>query len=229
MLHGLLVGNLASWYFTGAQTLSRTHRVLLYDLRGHGRSERAPVGYDVETLTDDLEALLDTHFAEPAVVVGHSYGALVGLRFALRHPERVARLVLVEAPLPPSDQGDLSAFLSRRPEEMVDALPTNLQEIVRRGEGRRVNRLLDSLYFLAMESTLLEDVGAEADLRPEELARVQCPVLCIYGKRSSCRPVGERLVAALPNARLVELDGGHFLTMDDPQGLMAALGEFVHG
>jgi len=103
MLHGLISGSSASWYFTCAPVLAKNHRVILYDLRGHGRSAPAAGGYDTATLAKDLENLLDAMGVdEPVSLVGHSYGALVAMRFALAHPERVNRLALVEAPLPPS-------------------------------------------------------------------------------------------------------------------------------
>ena len=105
MLHGLLIGSLASWYFTAAPALAKRHRVMLYDLRGHGRSERVASGYDLVTQTGDLQELADRFDDRPIDLVGHSYGGLIALRFALDHPGRVRRLVLVEAPLPPS-RGD---------------------------------------------------------------------------------------------------------------------------
>src|SRR5512147_3219033 len=119
MLHGLIVGSLAGWYFGPAGRLAQRHRVLLHDLRGHGRSDRTASGYDTHTLAGDLEALLDLAGDGPVTLVGHSYGALVALRFALRWPERVARLALVEAPLPPSRAGELLAFVKRPPAEMI--------------------------------------------------------------------------------------------------------------
>src|SRR5262249_4217583 len=115
MLHGLIIGSMTTWYFSAAPRLARTHRVTLYDLRGHGRSARPPSGYDLATMADDLDALLDG----PATLVGHSWGALVALRLALRRPERVNRLVLVEAPLPPSRAaGEMAALLQLTPEQI---------------------------------------------------------------------------------------------------------------
>ena len=61
MLHGLLVGSLATWYFTAAPALAARGHVVLYDLRGHGLSERAPSGYDVAT---QIEALRDQRRVE---------------------------------------------------------------------------------------------------------------------------------------------------------------------
>jgi pimeloyl-ACP methyl ester carboxylesterase len=236
LLHGLFVGSLASWYFGAAPRLAARYRVLLHDVRGHGLSERAPSGYDLATLVGDLEALLpdvggDTR---PVTLVGHSYGALTAMRFALAHPARVARLVLVDAPLPPSHLPELDQFLRARPEDMVDSLPAQLKEQVVRG-GRQASRLVAQLAFLAAESTLLADLAREPDFTDAELASIAAPTTLIYGERSSCRPAGERLARVMPAARLELLPGGHFLPSEAPGALadriVAALlpAEVIHG
>ena len=112
MVHGLLVDNLSLWYFTAAPELSRDRHVLMYDMRGHGKSERATQGYSLASQQKDLEAILDARGVDgPVDLVGHSYGALVALRFALDHPARVRRVVIVEAPLPPSRFDHLDGLL----------------------------------------------------------------------------------------------------------------------
>ena len=182
MVHGLLVGSSASWYFTSAPALARLHRVLLYDLRGHGKSERVRSGYDVATMAADLEAVASASLGNgPIGLVGHSYGALVALRFALDHPERVCRLALVEAPLPPSRMDELKAFLALQPGQMVEALPAVMQGFLGR-RGRQADRLMRSLQFLLFESSLISDLCAEPDVADEALARLPMPVLCVYGR-----------------------------------------------
>lgn len=124
MLHGLLVGSSASWYFTSAPLLAQKHRLLLYDLRGHGRSAHAPSGYATRALARDLEALLaELGWNAPVALVGHSYGAVVALRYALAHPGRVSKLVLVEAPLPPTGLPELEGYVRLGAEHMAEALP----------------------------------------------------------------------------------------------------------
>ncbi len=211
MLHGLLVGSLASWYFTTAPALSKTHEVLLYDLRGHGKSERTSRGYDLATMAGDLEAL--TAELGPMTLVGHSYGALIALRFALEHPQRVHRLVLVEAPLPPSRYDQFREFLGRGPEQMIAALPAPLQAMVASGK-RQARRLVDALGFLVLTSSLPADVEAEADVPDAELRALSCPVHCIYGEASACLEAGQRIAAIVPRATLDVLPGGHFLHAD---------------
>ncbi len=218
MLHGLFVGSLAAWYFGAGPRLARTHRVLMYDARGHGLSARAPAGYDLGTLGADLGALLPDageRDGVPAVLVGHSYGALTALKFALAHPARVARLLLVDLPAPPSKLHELQAFLKAAPEQMVGSLPSVLREHVVRG-GRQGARFVAQMKFLAGESTLLADIAAEAPLDEVALQRLRCPVSLVYGETSSCRPEGERLARLIPGARLSLLPGGHFLPAESP-------------
>ena len=228
MLHGLLVGSMASWYFTAAPALAATHRVRLFDLRGHGKSERAKAGYDVPTMAGDLESIAARFTDEPVDLVGHSYGAVVALHFAIHHPGRVKRLVLVEAPLPASRLQELDAFLGMPPESMAGALPGVLQEALAR-KGRQAARFVDALRFLATESSLFADLRRAEDIPDDALARVRCPVLCLYGSESSCLPVGRRVAAAIPNARLVVMPGGHFLPIEAPRALGAHLQEFLDG
>jgi pimeloyl-ACP methyl ester carboxylesterase len=228
MLHGLLVGSMATWYFTTAPLLAQTHRVLLYDLRGHGLSERARSGYDVETMRVDLDAVVSEFTPDPVTLVGHSYGAVVALRFAMARPDRVAKLVLVEAPLPPSRLEELDSFLGQPPETMAEALPAVLRDALGR-QGRQARRFVDSLRFLTTETSLLDDLRSARDLDDSAIAAVGCPVLCVYGAHSSCLPVGRRIARLAPRARLVEMEGGHFLPVETPAAVGAAIAEFVRG
>jgi pimeloyl-ACP methyl ester carboxylesterase len=204
MIHGLLIGSAASWYFTAAPVLARTHRVRVYDLRGHGMSELARDGYGVRSMARDLDAIAGD---EPVDLVGHSWGALVALRFALDQPARVRRLVLVEAPVPPSSVTEMAAFLDGG--DLAAALPPQLRVAGRRGE-----RLVRSIERLVLQTTLVDDLRAERDPDPTELARLSCPTLLVYGDRSSCQAGGRKLAEAIPGARKSELPGGHYLHLD---------------
>ena len=75
-------------------------RVIAPDLRGRGRSNALPGPYGLERHADDVAAALDAQGVERAFVVGHSMGAFVSVRFAERHPDRIAGLVLIDGGLP---------------------------------------------------------------------------------------------------------------------------------
>jgi len=220
MVHGLLIGSLASWYFTAAPALARTHHVRLYDLRGHGRSEATTTGYDLATMVRDLDAL--TADLDAFDLVGHSWGGLVALRFAMAHPERVRRLAVVEAPLPPSRFAEIDGFLDPDPQRLMGALPPSLRDALA-GNRRQARRLAEALLFLTRDSSLLHDLRVEPDLADADLARLDVPLLCAYGDRSACLSAGERLARVVPAARLEVLSGGHYLHLDATGPLTAAL------
>ncbi len=227
MIHGLLVGNLASWYFSGASEMARRYSVLLYDLRGHGRSQRPPSGYDLDEMTRDLVGLVVDQDA-PLTLVGHSYGALIALNFALNFPQRVERLILVEAPLPPSEITALTEFAKLDPAQMVQSMPDQLQAMVASG-GRRARRFVTALAELVAGTTILNDLRAQPDITDQQLAKISCPVLAIYGKQSACRPVADRLQATLPDCHSVLIDGGHFLPLESPDQLLENMNRFLDG
>jgi pimeloyl-ACP methyl ester carboxylesterase len=230
MLHGLITGSLATWYYTAAPILAKPHTVILYDLRGHGLSEKAAVGYDTATQVRDLEAVIEAYTEGPVCLVGHSYGALIALKYTMTHPNAVSRLALIEIPLPPSTSGDFTAFIQQRPEDMVATLPMELQTLFGVSKrGRRLNRFLKSVQFLGLESSLTKDLAAEADIPDKTLTGVMTPTLGVFGTTSSCRPTGDRLLALMPNFTHVHCTGGHYLPLEAPQQLNAALESFCNG
>ncbi|HEX6403977.1 MAG TPA: alpha/beta hydrolase, partial [Pseudonocardiaceae bacterium] len=98
-IHGLGMDNMSSYYYTLANPVAQAGaEVILYDLRGHGLSERPSTGYQVADSVADLAGLLDALGIDgPVHLVGNSYGGTVALSFAVRYPHRVASMVLIEA------------------------------------------------------------------------------------------------------------------------------------
>jgi len=96
-IHGL-TSNHTVWR-SMADALAPRHRLVAYDLRGRGDSDKPASGYSLAIHGDDLRGLLDHLGLERATLMGHSLGAHIAVRFAARHPERVARLVLFDGGL----------------------------------------------------------------------------------------------------------------------------------
>ena len=90
------LGGSGNYWLPNLPALAAEHRVILYDHRGTGRSDRAlPDIVTAEQMGDDLLALIDGLGLEKATIVGHAAGAAAALALALKAPERVDRLVLV--------------------------------------------------------------------------------------------------------------------------------------
>lgn len=96
-VHGL-TANHTCWESL-AEVLAPDYRMIGYDLRGRGESDKPPKGYSLETHAEDLNSLLDHLGLRSAVLMGHSLGANIGLVFAARFPRRVKKLILVDGGL----------------------------------------------------------------------------------------------------------------------------------
>jgi pimeloyl-ACP methyl ester carboxylesterase len=107
LIHGL-ASNRGFWNIKVLLPLIKHYRVTTYDLRGHGYSGMPLVGYTPEDMASDLHHLLDHLGIEQAHLVGHSFGGVVALQYAILHPERVMSLIIADSRIR-SFQEDYSA------------------------------------------------------------------------------------------------------------------------
>lgn len=96
-IHGLTANHVC--WLSMADILAPKHRLIGYDLRGRGDSDKPATGYSLDQHGLDLLALLDHFGLKKAILMGHSLGAHIALKFAVAHPQRVSKLVLVDGGL----------------------------------------------------------------------------------------------------------------------------------
>jgi len=183
-IHGILTDSLASWYFTLAKPFADAGvEVIMYDLRGHGRSERPSAGYTVDDFVDDLSALLDElDISTPVYLVGNSFGGTVAFSYADRNPERVAGIAMIESePATEPWAAKMTANLARAARQLVRR--EALLWITAR-YGLHTTRLAKSAAKLLQATSLEHDIPASRTLSTERLRSISCPVLAIYGTES---------------------------------------------
>src|SRR5262245_27621593 len=95
LVHGL--GGTSNVWHAQRVTLSRTHRVVTYDLSGSGLSDRSRRQYSIATWAEELVGLMDHVKLDSAALAGHSMGTVIVQLFAARHPQRVSALILAGA------------------------------------------------------------------------------------------------------------------------------------
>ncbi|WP_432156747.1 alpha/beta fold hydrolase [Streptomyces sp. bgisy153] len=210
LVHGLLTDSLASHYFTLGPTFAAAGLdVVMYDLRGHGRSERTAGGYTLDDGVDDLTALLDrlALTGRPVHLVGNSYGGTIAFGYATRHPERVASLSLVESePATAAWAVKLGGILERVVGELAHRESDTLDWIAAH-RGHHTARLAKGAARLARETTLGRDIPASRVLTERQIRSVRCPVLALYGGDSDLAALAPWLAGLLPDCRTVVIPG----------------------
>jgi pimeloyl-ACP methyl ester carboxylesterase len=234
-IHGL-TANHRCW-MSMAETLAPDDRLVAYDLRGRGDSDKPESGYSLAAHARDLGALLDRLELRRVVLMGHSLGAAIALRFAVDHPARVRRLVLIDGGFDPRAEvlDALAPAIARlgtefpSPEaflERMRALPML---------AGRWNEYLDD-YFRYDAETLPSGAvrpKASASAIAEEVRnlqrerlwvlhhRVRCPTLILRAPdglltATDClmtRDEARAMAAAIPRAKLVEIPGTNHYTV----------------
>jgi pimeloyl-ACP methyl ester carboxylesterase len=208
-LHGLVMDNLSSWFFTVANPATRVAEAILYDLRGHGLSERPKTGYGLADHVADLAALLDAlGVSRPVVLVGNSFGGLLALAFARAHAARVAGVVLVDGHL--GDEGfgaQMSATLRLTGEERDRKIAESFAAWLGRHSERKRTRLADNARDLVENTTLVDDMQRTPALVASDLEALGTRILGLYGENSDIRARSVALLAHAPNASVVVLPG----------------------
>lgn len=201
-VHGLVMDNLSSFYFTLANPLAETRDVVLYDLRGHGMSERPDAGYDVPTLVEDLRQILDSQAIATTDLVGNSFGGLIALAFAAAHPARVGKIFLIDAHTGVAGWADqMTATLSLQGDARDSKIAQSFQAWLGRYSERKRTRLARSAEALVERTSLIRDLRASPPLGP-----IAADITAVYGETSDIRAQGEQLAHEL-GAKVVVVPG----------------------
>ncbi|MGP3947286.1 alpha/beta fold hydrolase [Streptomyces sp. 7N604] len=226
LLHGLLTDSLASYYFTVAPGLAAAGTdVVMYDQRGHGRSERPADGYQLDAFVTDLERLLDRlEITGPVHLVGNCFGGTVAFEYAIRHPERVAGLSVIEAkPATEAWAAEITGILRRISTELVAHEAETLAWITAH-QGAHTARLAKSAARLVRTTSLAQEVPESRLLSEDQVRAVCCPVLAVYGADSELAGEVRWLEALLPGTRSVVVPGhGHSVLAEAPAQVLDLL------
>lgn len=215
------------------------HAVAL-TLRGHGDASRPAAGYGLRDFAADVAAFQDAMHLPAAVIVGHSMGSAVALRFALDHPERTMGLVLVGAS--PTMGGTAAArefwnsTLSKLTDPVEPALVRGMTESMLAQPVPRAF-LVASVQEGLKVPALVWKAAFESRWRLEgdysgDLGRITAPTLIVWGDQDARYSRGEQvaLASAITGSRLLVYPGaGHFLHWEEPQRFASDLVTFVEG
>src|SRR6266436_2454746 len=176
LIHGGLttIGEMQGW----VQPLAKTRRVIAVEMQGHGRTADTDRPMSFATMGDDIAALLDHLKIPKADVVGHSFGGATAIRAAIKHPDKVRRLVVISSPYArsgwyPETQEGMGRISASMAENMMQTPTGQLSK--QWPEPQRFPQFLDK-----MGKMMSEDYDWSADI-----AKLPIPVLLVFADNDS--------------------------------------------
>jgi esterase len=225
-----------------AQSLAADREVIALDMRGFGDSEwSAAKDYSVPTMAHDIVNVLDHAGWKRALLIGHSMGGRSTTYVAAKHPARAAGLVLVDftPENAPAGSKRVTQIVANTPDSFAsiedamryfgkDDRPRFEQYLKKTDKGFVVKR---DPHFRDQFRRVLE-TGERPKLGVDMwqlIGEVHCPILSLRGARSDmyAPETVQKMKAANPRLEVIEVDAGHNIAGDNPQGFLTALRPFL--
>ena len=205
LLHGGFVSS-DEWGFE-VPLLSKTHKVIIVDSRGHGRSSMSNQPFSYSLMASDVLQLMDYLKIKKASIVGWSDGGIIGLILAIKHPERVNKLYTF------GTNYNLSGY---KTEPVDSALAAHFMARVK-ANYHKLSPTPDD--FAGLRKALVKMYSTEPDLKPEDIKTIKAPTVIACGQYDQFikREHFEDLAHLIPNARLVIIPNvSHGGPLQDP-------------
>ena len=238
-IHGVLNDH-SVWILQTRYLAHHGWNVLAIDLPGHCRSTGAPPA-NVEAAADFVIALMNAAGLGKAALAGHSFGSLIALETVARAPDRISHLILVGTAFPMKVSPALLESSLVQPLKAIDMVNTFSHSTLAPppsalGPGTWLYggaRALMRRVLASNPDANLFHIGFKAcdDYRngTAAMAQVQAPTLFILGRQDQMTPVkaAQALIDKSAIAQVVQLDGGHQLMTEAPDGVLFAIRDFL--
>ncbi len=236
--HGLLFDG--RMFAKQVEAFSDQFRCVTFDFRGQGQTSVADGGYDMDTLTQDAIALMEHLDCAPCHFMGLSMGGFIGLRLAIRRPELLRSLVLMEStadPEPNRTKYRILNFVARHfglgvvsSRVMPIMFGQKFLHDAQRAEEKAVLRKQiianDRVGITRAVQGVVDREGVY-----DQLPQIDTPTLIIVGDQdvATVPEKSERMHAAISGSKLVIVEGaGHSSTIEEPVAINAAIADFLN-
>ena len=214
---------------------SKNYNVILYDHRGHGRSDKPKTGegnYSVQVLANDLHALVRKLDLEKPILVGFSLGGMAATLFALEHSDKISRLVLVGTTskmTPPISAKALGILRMILPYESFLRIVCKKYKFYRPSKrilDEEVSRGLEVVKSIASEC--LKELTKNYDVR-SKISEIRVPTLIIVGQEDKVNLEASRYLNREVEGSELRIisDSGHTVMIEKPHEFNQILEEFM--
>jgi pimeloyl-ACP methyl ester carboxylesterase len=212
------------------KALSKHHRLILWDMRGHGQSDypENPSAYSEALTVGDIAALLDEVGAKKAIVGGLSLGGYMSLAFYRAHPERVSALLIIDTG-PGFKKDDAREVWNKRALDTAARFEREGLEVLKSASRERSSVSHRDATGLARAA---RGMLTQRDARViEVLPEIKVPSLVVVGAEDTpFLPASDYMAAKIPGAQKVVIPAaGHAVNIDQPQAFIEAVLPFLDG
>lgn len=241
------------WSETGVtQRLAERYRVISMDMRAHGQTavEGEPLGFDVETVADDIGALADHLGLDRFHLLTHATGGMAGVRYAMDHSDRLITLMLTdtgsatqlvypgvtEEQMREGMEAWATGFETADHDQIVAGAKVNpgpfLFRMAQLPEAERMYGVWERILRrndLKTVAKFLRTFYTDPDPHVDKLRQIRCPTLVLLGEFDVVFIEASELMAReIPDARHVVLKGvGHMTAIEDTEGTIRELLDFL--
>ncbi|KAF5423288.1 MAG: Pimeloyl-ACP methyl ester carboxylesterase [Candidatus Methanocomedens sp.] len=209
---------------------SKKYKVIAYDQRGHGKSDKPKADYSIETLSNDLYSLIQELNLEKVILVGHSMGGMTAITFALNHPDKVSKLVLVGTSAKMNFSGYIQIWIMMHifsyesfARGMIDLLYDPSEQVKKEAFDRAMNTPKFVTYDCATEFMKNYDIR-------DRISKIKVPTLIVVGEKDKATPVkmSRYLNREIKDSKLKIIpDSKHMVIIDKANELNEIIDMFI--
>ncbi|MBC2697827.1 MAG: alpha/beta hydrolase [ANME-2 cluster archaeon] len=209
---------------------SEKYKVIAYDQRGHGKSDKPKSDYSIETLSNDLYSLIQELNLEKVILVGHSMGGMTAITFALNHPDKVSKLVLVGTSAKMNFSGYIQIWIMMHifsyesfARGMIDLLYDPSEQVKKEAFDRAMNTQKFVSYDCATEFMKNYD-------KRDRVSKIKVPTLIVVGEKDKATPVkmSRYLNREIKDSKLKIIpDSKHMVIIDKANELNEIIDMFI--
>lgn len=235
ILHGLF-GSSDNWHSL-SKVFAEQYKVYVVDQRNHGQSPHDSI-HDYKALTDDLNEFIEDHHIKRPIIIGHSMGGKAAMNFAIRFPEKLSKLIIVDimpkaypvhhdSILEGLNAIDLNQLESRgQADDLLSQFVPEppVRQFLLKNLARDKNQNFEWRINIPVLEEHIDDMGAALQYQ----GKFDGATLFIVGAKSNYFATGDDVLirSYFPEAEVVTLNTGHWVQAEDPKGFAETVFNF---